>query len=723
MNARLTFSFHFFIQHNMRTTFYLLLLCGFNLSANIVAGQDNQLPEDNPLKYKSTLPYQAIPFDKIKDEHFRPALLEGLRLQLEQVNKIANNPATPTFENTIAALEFSGELLNRASSAFSSQAGANTNPGLQKLGEEMAPRLAANADAVYLNDKLFKRVEAVYSKRAKLQLDVESNALLELTYRNFVLAGAKLYPEAKEKLKKLNEEEAMLSAKFGNMLVAGTKDGALVVSDSTELAGLSTGEKAAFAQAAKSRGLSGKWVIPLQNTTQQPALTSLTNRSTRQKLFEASWSRSERSDSNDTRKIITRLAAIRAQKAKLLGFPSYAAWSLKKQMAGTPETVDKFFAALAPAVATKAKDEAKEIQSVIDQQQGSFALEAWDWDHYAEQVRKTKYAVDAKEVKPYFELNTVLEKGVFYAANLLYGITFKERKDLPVYHPDVRVFEVFDKDGQPFALWYCDYFKRDNKRGGAWNSAFINKSTLLNTQPVVVNVANLPKPAPGEPALIDFDNVRTMFHEFGHALHSMFAQQKYPGRRVPRDFVEFPSQFNEHWALDPVVLKNYAIHYKTGEPIPQALLEKIQLASNFNGGYALTEAIEASLLDLNWHKLKATDNVKDVDGFEMAALKSTGIDLKAVPPRYRSSYFQHIWSGGYASGYYSYQWTKMLSEDAFEWFTENGGLTRANGQRFRDMILSQGMTVDYKALYKKFRGRDAQINAMLKYMGLEKKGF
>ncbi|HET6995079.1 MAG TPA: M3 family metallopeptidase, partial [Chitinophagaceae bacterium] len=597
------------------------------------------------------------------------------------------------------------------------------NPFLQKLREEMAPKLAATSDEVFLNTKLFQRVQSVYNKRSTLNLDDESMALLELTHRNFVLAGAQLDGKAKEQMKKLNEEEASLSARFGNMLVTGTKDAALIIADSSELAGLSSGEIGGYAQAAKNRGLTGKWVVPLQNTTQQPALKSLANRNTRQRLFEASWNRTERSDSNDTRVALTRLAAIRAQKAKLMGFPSYAAWRLKSQMAATPETVDKFFGELAPAVAVKAKDEAKEIQAVIDQQPGTFALQAWDWDFYAEQVRKAKYSVDAKEVKPYFELNTVLEKGVFYAANLLYGITFKERKDLPVYHPDVRVFEVFDKDGKPFALWYCDYFKRDNKGGGAWNSSYLSKSTIQNTQPVIVNVANLPKPAPGEPALIDFDNVRTMFHEFGHALHYLFAQQKYPGRRVPRDFVEFPSQFNEHWAMNPVVLKNYAIHYKTGEPIPQALMDKIQRASNFNGGYALTEAIEASLLDLHWHKLKATDTVTDVDAFELAALRSTGIDLKAVPPRYRSSYFQHIWAGGYASGYYSYQWTKMLSEDAFGWFEENGGLTRANGQRFRDMILSQGMTVDYKALYKKFRGRDAKIDAMLKNMGLEKKAF
>ena len=707
----------------MRFRLCFLLLVTFSISINVVFSQDNQLPDDNPLKYKSTLPYQTIPFDKLKDEHFRPALLEGLRLKLEEVKKIANNPAPPTFENTVVALELSGELLERATTAFSALSSANTDPALQKLREEMAPKLAASTDEVYLNNNLFKRVQAVYNKRSTLQLDMESNALLELTHRNFVLAGANLSSAAKEQMKKLNEEEASLSAKFGNMLVSGTKNAALVISDSSELAGLSPGEIASFAQAAKNRGLDGKWVLPLQNTTQQPSLKSLSNRNTRQKLFEASWNRTERSDSNDTRSVVIRLAAIRAEKARLLGFSTYAAWRLKTQMAATPETVDKFFAELAPAVASTAKDEAKEIQSLIDQQQGGFTLEAWDWDHYSEQVRKAKYSVDAKEVKPYFELNTVLEKGVFYAANLLYGITFKERKDLPVYHPDVRVFEVFDKDGQSLALWYCDYFKRDNKNGGAWNSSFVSKSTLQHTQPVIVNVANLPKPAPGEPALIDFDNVRTMFHEFGHALHYMFAQQKYPGRRVPRDFVEFPSQFNEHWAMNPAVLKNYAVHYKTGEPIPQALMDKIQRASNFNGGYALTEAIEASLLDFQWHKLKAGDVVKDADAFELAALKTTGLDLKAVPPRYRSSYFQHIWAGGYASGYYSYQWTKMLSEDAFGWFVENGGLTRANGQRFRDMILSQGMTIDYKALYKKFRGKDASIKPMLKYMGLDKKAF
>jgi peptidyl-dipeptidase Dcp len=698
--------------------FLFALITQQNLSAQ---GEANNLPPENPFKFKSTLPYQAIPFDKIKDEHYKPALLEGLRLQLEEINKVADNPAAPSFNNTVVALETSGELLNRASSAFGSQTSANTNPVLQKLREEMAPKMAANQNAIYLNLKLFKRIETLYTNRNSLHLDAEAKTLLELTYQRFVLAGAKLTPAQAERMRKLNEEEATLSARFGNMLVNATKEGALVINDRQELEGLTPSELAAYAQAAKSRGLEGKWVIALQNTTQQPALQSLEVRGTREKLFEASWNRAEKGDANDTRGIITELASLRAEKAKLMGFKSYAAWKMQDQMAKTPEAVDKFFSELAPAVAGKAKEEAADVQALINRQKEHFVLEPWDWNIYAEQVRQQKYALNETEVKAYFEINTVLEKGVFYAANLLYGISFKERHDIPVYHPDVRVFEVYDKDGKPFALWYCDYFKRDNKNGGAWNSAFLGKSTLMGTQPVIVNVANLPKPAAGEPALIDFDNVRTMFHEFGHALHGMFAQQKYPNRRVPRDFVEFPSQFNEHWALDPKVLKNYAVHYKTGKPIPQALLDKIRKASNFNSGYSLTEAVEASLLDLNWHKLASTEKIKDVDAFEKAALQSTGIDISAVPPRYRSTYFQHIWSGGYAAGYYAYQWTKMLSEDAYEWFQEHGGLTRENGQRYRDMILSKGNTTDHGAMYRAFRGKDPSIEAMLKYNGIKKK--
>jgi peptidyl-dipeptidase Dcp len=494
-----------------------------------------------------------------------------------------------------------------------------------------------------------------------------------------------------------------------------------VIDDKSDLQGVSENELSAYAKNAADKGLAGKWLIPLQNTTQQPPLASMSVRDTRKKLFDASWNRAEKGDSNDTREIILQLSALRADKGKLLGFPSYAAWKIQDQMAETPEAVDTFFAQLIPAVTAKAKKEAQEIQSLINEQNGGFTLEPWDWNFYSGQIQKAKYDLDENEIKPYFELNKVLEDGVFYAANQLYGITFKERKDIPVYQPDVRVFEVFDKDGTSMALFYGDYFKRDNKRGGAWMSNFVRQSTLLGTKPVIYNVCNFNKPAAGQPALLTFDNVTTMFHEFGHALHDMFASQKYPGlsgTNVARDFVEFPSQFNEHWALDPKVLMHYAVHYQTGETIPQSLIDKIKKASTFNNGYSLTELIAASMLDLQWHKLPAGTVVNDVDGFEKEALHKTGLDLPQVPPRYRSSYFNHIWASGYAAGYYAYTWTKMLDEDAYAWFEEHGGLTRENGQRFRDMILSRGNTLDYQQMYKAFRGRDANIKAMVKYLGL-----
>jgi peptidyl-dipeptidase Dcp len=522
----------------------------------------------------------------------------------------------------------------------------------------------------------------------------------------------------------MNEEEAGLSAKFGNMLVAASKAGALLVEDVSELKGLPENELGAYAKNAKDKGLKG-WLIPLQNTTQQPPLASLDDRDTREKLFAASWSRAEKGDSNDTRDLIIRLSALRADKAKLLGFPTYAAWKLQDQMAKTPEAVHTFFAQLIPPVTAKAKSEAAEIQSLINKQNGGFSLQPWDWNYYAGQVKKAKYDLNDNEIKPYFELNKVLEDGVFYAANQLYGLTFKERKDIPVYQPDVRVFEVFDKDGKSLALFYGDYFKRDNKRGGAWMSNFVKQSTLLGTKPVIYNVCNFNKPLEGQPALLTFDNVTTMFHEFGHALHGMFASQKYPGlsgTNVARDFVEFPSQFNEHWALDPKVLAHYAVHYQTGETIPESLVTKIKNASNFNNGYDLTELIEACLLDMQWHKLAPGTVVKNVDDFELTSLKKTGLYLPEVPPRYRSSYFNHIWASGYAAGYYAYVWTKMLDEDAYAWFQEHGGLKRENGQRFRDMILSRGNTLDYKEMYKAFRGRDANIKAMVKYLGLEGDG-
>lgn len=681
----------------------------------------NDLPASNPFSSSSTLPYHAPDFTKIKDADYKPALEEGIKQQTDEINAITENTATPTFENTFVALEKSGQLLNRVNNVFNLVTGANTNDTLQQLQEEIAPKLSANQDAIYLNTKLFGRIEAIYNNLSQLKLDAESKRLVEIYYRQFVLSGARLSAENKEQMKKLNEEEATLSAKFSNQLVNAAKAGALVIDNASELAGLSQADIDALAQNAKAKNMDGKYLVPLQNTTQQPKLQSLSNRDTRQKLFEASWTRAEKSDSNDTRPIIIRLAAIRAEKAKIMGFANYASWKLKDQMAETPEAVDKFFAQLVPAVTAKAKQEAVDIQAVIDQQHGGFTLQPWDWNYYAEQVRKAKYNLDNNEIKPYFELNKVLESGVFYAANQLYGLTFKERKDIPVYQPDVRVFEVYDKDGKAFALFYCDYYKRDNKSGGAWMSNLVGQSKLLGTQPVIYNICNFTKPAPGQPALISFEDVTTMFHEFGHALHGLFGSQEYPtlsGTSVARDYVEFPSQFNEHWALDPKVLKNYAVHYQTGALIPQALVDKIKKASAFNSGYKLTEAIAAASLDMQWHKLAPNANVQDADAFEKNALHVTGLDLTQVPPRYRSSYFLHIWSNGYAAGYYAYQWTKMLEEDAFSWFEENGGLTRANGQRFRDMILSKGNTEDYNKMFADFRGHGPDIKAMEKYLDL-----
>ncbi len=547
---------------------------------------------------------------------------------------------------------------------------------------------------------------------------------MEYYHQQFVHAGAKLSDADKATLKQLNERDAALSAKFVNQLLAGTKAGALVASDTTELAGFGAGEIDAAAQAAKARGLEGKWLIPLQNTTQQPALSSLTDRATRERLFQASWLRTEHGDANDTRATISELAMLRAEKAKLLGYPNYAAWRLEDQMAKTPAAVEAFLGKLVPPATANARGEAARIQELIDQQHGGFTLEPWDWEFYADQVRKAKYDLDEAQLKPYFELNRVLTDGVFYAAHELYGLTFKERHDIPVYNPDVRVFEVSNADGSPLALFYCDYFKRDNKSGGAWMDNFVGQSKLLGTKPVVFNVANFTKPAPGQPALLSWDDVTTMFHEFGHALHGMFADEEYPslsGTNVARDFVEFPSQINEHWALYPTVLAHYAINIKTGKPMPQELADKIKNASTFNQGYDLTEILAASELDMQWHMLPASAPAQAVDPFEAEALKKTGVDLPQVPPRYRSSYFLHIWSNGYAAGYYAYLWAEMLDDDAFAWFGEHGGLTRANGDRFRAMILSRGNTEDLAKMYRDFRGRDPKIEPMLETRGLLKK--
>ena len=675
----------------------------------------------NPFYSVSKLPYQVPDFSKINDSDYRPALEEGIKRQLKEIKQIADNPAAPTFDNTLVALEKSGQLLTRVNNAFSLVSGANTNPTLQQLQEDISPKLTALGDAIYLNSKLYKKVETLHKNKAKLNLDKESARLLDYYYQQFIKAGARLSDDEKTALKKLNEEESSLTAKYSNQLLAAAKAGALVVNDSSELQGLSQADKDAYANGAKAKGLTGKWLIPLKNTTQQPALSSLSVRATRQKLFEASWTRAQKGDSNDTRAVIIRIATIRAQKAKLLGFASYAAWNLQDQMAEKPAAVEAFLDKLIPSAIGKAKEEAADIQALIDKQNGGFELQPWDWDFYSEQVRKEKYNLDESEITPYFQLDKVLEKGVFYAANQLYGLTFKERHDIPVYEKDVRVFEVFDKDGKSIALFYGDYFKRDNKNGGAWMSNLVGQSTLLGTKPVIYNICNFTKPVAGEPALISFDDVTTMFHEFGHGLHGIFASQKYPtlsGTSVARDYVEFPSQFNEHWALDPKVLKHYALHYKTGEPIPQTLIDKIKKANSFNKGYSQAEVLAAASLDLKWHNLSATDEVKDADAFEKNALLSAGFNFAPVPSRYRSTYFLHIWGNGYAAGYYAYEWTKMLEEDAFAWFQEHGGLTRENGQRFRDLILSKGNTEDYNTMFKTFRGRNPDLKAMERDLGL-----
>ena len=681
----------------------------------------------NPFFSPSTLPFQAPPFDRIKDSDYQPAIDEGIRRQRAEIEKIANNPQPATFENTYVAMEKSGVMLNRVLLVFGAVAGANTDDALQKVQQIEAPRLAALSDAMYLNDKLFQRVKQVYDERGTLKLDPESQRLVEVVYKKFVHHGAELSAADKARLKTLNKEESTLGTLFTNKLLAATKKAALVVDDKAQLAGLSDAEIAAAARAAKDRGLAGKWVLTLQNTTQQPELQELTDRATRKALYEASWNRAEHGDANDTRQTIERLAQLRAEQAKLIGFPNYAAWKLEDQMAKTPATAIHFMQQLVPAATARARAEAADIQAQIDRDQAalkqpSFKLQPWDWNFYAEQVRKAKYDLDENQIKPYFELNNVLQNGVFYAANQLYGLTFKERHDIPVYQPDVRVFEVFDHNGKSLALFYCDYYKRDNKGGGAWMDNLVTQSKLMGTKPVVYNVANFAKPAPGQPALLSFDDVITMFHEFGHALHGMFADEEYPtlsGTNTARDFVEFPSQFNEHWATDPKVFAHYARNYQTGAPMPQALVEKMKKAGNFNKGYDMTELVAAAMLDMNWHTLGASAPLQNADQFETASLKKDHLDLSYVPPRYRSSYFQHIWGNGYAAGYYAYLWTEMLADDGFQWFKDHGGLTRANGDRFRAMVLSRGNTEDLAKMYRDWRGANPNIEPMLINRGLQ----
>jgi peptidyl-dipeptidase Dcp len=677
----------------------------------------------NPLLTESTLPYQLPPFDKIKDEHFQPALEQGMAEEEKEAEAIAKQTEKSTFGNTIVALEKSGQLLGRARRIFSNFAGANTNPALQKIEKEMAPKFSAHSDAIHLNGPLFARIEALYHDRDKSGLDAESKWLLERYYKDFVRAGAKLSEADKTKLKAINAELATLQTTFEQNVLKEKNAGSIVVNDRAELAGLSDNEIAAAAAAAKADGKEGKFVIRLLNTSGQPSLASLQNRALREKIMQTSLARNSHGGEWDNKAVVSRIARLRAERATLLGYANHAAYQLEDQTAKDVPTVNKLLSDLAPAAVANAKREGADMQTIIDQEKGGFQLAACDWDFYSEKVRKARYAFDESQLKPYFELNHVITDGVFFAAGKLYGLTFKERKDLPVYLPEVRIWEVFDADSKPLALFIGDYYARPSKRGGAWMNQYVPQSGLFGTKPVVANHLNIPKPPAGEPTLLTYDEVRTAFHEFGHALHGMFSNVKYPrfsGTSVPRDFVEYPSQVNEMWARWPEVLKNYAKHYKTGDPMPTELLDKLLAADKFNQGFKTTEYLAASLLDQSWHQLKPDEVPTDTLAFEAEALKKAGVDYPPVPPRYRSTYFSHAFSGGYSAGYYSYLWSEVLDADSVEWFKQHGGLKRENGNHFRETLLSRGGSEEAMKLFRNFTGGDPDVAPLLKRRGLDK---
>lgn len=680
-------------------------------------------PSADPLATASTLPFQAPVFDKLKDTDYGPAIEAGMKKQRDEVQAIINNAEAPTFENTIVAMEKSGQDLTRATKIFFNLTSSCTNDTLQNVKERISPMLTAHSDAIGLDQKLFDRVKVVYDQRASLGLDPVSVRLIERYYTRFVRQGAQLQDADKEQLKKLNEEESKLATKFEDNILKDRAAAGVWVEKKEQLDGMAEDAIAAAAEAAKAKGKPGQWLLEIVNTTTQPALASLKDRNLRERIYKASTGRNSHGGDLDNRAIISRLAQLRAQKAELLGFPNWAAYVMDDQMAKTPEAAVKLLGGMAPAAARNAKAEAAKLQALIDRQKGGFTLEPWDWDFYAEQVRKAEYDLDQAALKPYFELESVLQNGVFFAAHELYGISFKERKDLPVYHPDVRVFDIVDTTGRNIGLFYGDYYARDNKNGGAWMDSYVDQCELLGQQPVITQNCNFVKPAPGQPCLLTFDDVTTLFHEFGHALHGMLSKQKYPlfcGTATTTDFVEFPSQFNENWATDPKVFSNYAKHFKTGEAMPAALVEKLNKSDKFNQGYLTSEYLAAALLDIEWHSLGAdVPAVTDVDAFEQAALKKYGLLNAQVPPRYKSCYFSHIWGGGYAANYYAYMWSEVLDADAYEWFKEHGGMTRANGLHYRATVLSQGGSKESGQLFRDFAGRDARVEPLLHRRGLD----
>ena len=677
----------------------------------------------NPFFAKSPLTFQYPQFDKIKDSDFAPAFEKGMAEQLAEVATIADSKQAPSFDNTIVALEKSGQLLNRVAAVFFNLTGCNTNDALEKVQAEMAPKLSAHQDAIALNGKLFARVQSLYDQRDKLGLDAEGQRLLWRYYTDFVRAGAKLNDADKAKLKDLNAQLASLQTEFSQKLLKETNASAVVVDKKDDLKGLSDDAVTAAAEAAKAKKLDGKYLLALQNTSGQPPLASLESRALREKLMHASLDRGSHGGEFDNREVVAKLARLRAERAQLLGYADHASYVLEDQTAKTTTAVNKLLNDLAAPAVANARKEAADMQQLIDAEKGGFQLAAWDWSYYAEKVRKAKYEFDESQLRPYFELDNVLTNGVFFAANKLYGLSFKERHDLPVYNPDVRVWDVFDKDGKQLAVFIGDYYARSNKRGGAWMNEYVSQNGLLGTHPVVANHLNIPKPSKGEPTLLTFDEVSTAFHEFGHALHGMFSHVTYPrfaGTNVPLDFVEYPSQVNEMWATWPEVLKNYAKHYKTGEALPQALLDKVLATQKFNQGFATTEYLGAALLDQAYHQIKpdqapTADKVLD---FEAAALKKVGLDYAPVPPRYRSTYFSHTFAGGYSAGYYAYIWSEVLDADSVEWFKQNGGLKRENGDHFRDTLLSRGGSEDAMVLFKNFSGKEPYVQPLLERRGL-----
>ncbi|WP_193164496.1 M3 family metallopeptidase [Microbulbifer hainanensis] len=668
----------------------------------------------NPLLKPSPLQDQAPQFDKVKIEDFLPAFAAGLKENVEEITAIADNPEPATFDNTVVAMEKSGALLDRVSRVFFNLAALNSNKQIQDIQAEMAPKLSEHNDNIYLNPKLFARVNQIHEQEA--ELSAEDQRLVDFYYKEFVRAGAKLSDKDQAQVRTINTELAELSTDFQNNILASFKNDVILVKDKKELAGLSDEQIASLAAAAKDAGKDG-YMITLVNTTRQPILTHLENRELRKKIWETSADRA--ADTNGP--LTIRMAELRADKAKLLGYPNWAAYVTADEMAKTPDAVFGILDDLAPKAVAKAKIEAADIQDMIKQDGKDFTLQPWDWAYYANKVRAAKYDLDESEVKPYFEFNRVLNDGLFFAMNKLYGISFKPRTDLPVWNPDVKAFEVFNEDGSSIGLFYLDPYAREGKNGGAWMDEWVTQSGLLGTKPVVYNALNIPKPAKGQPTLMTFDEVSTMFHEFGHADHGLFSQVKYPslaGTATARDFVEFPSQFNEDWSIKPEVLANYAKHYETGKPIPQDLLKKILKAHKFNQGFDTTEYLGAALLDMEWHSIPAGTKIEDFNAFEKKALAKHGIDYAPVPPRYKSAYFSHIFAGGYSSGYYAYLWTEVLAADSFAYMQTNGGLNRENGDTFREAVLSKGNSQDLMQDYINFRGQKPTTDALLKRRGL-----